>query len=120
MKIGKYQYKDENTVLSKIKLLGVNTDEEGKEHASHKHTIVKLGYIVLQAALYDTDGEQTQEAILSDKYHVDVCWRLSDTYSEDGQLIKAKDPYGWKSSKIDLDNNGVHSFFGIDYLTNKI
>ena len=58
--------------------------------------------------------------MLSKKYHVDVNWSLEDTHKKDGSVTKAVHPRGWKSSSIDLDNNGVHAFYGIDYLTNKI
>ena len=69
---------------------------------------------------FDEDGEVTKEAVLSENYHLDVLWDLSDSTDEDGELIKADHPHGWKSASVDLDSNGVHSFFGIDYLAHKI
>ena len=119
MKIGKYEFKDEKTALSKIKSLGVATDEDGNEYPTHKHSIVKLGYIVLERGEYDNEGNETKAPVLSSKYHLDVAWQLEDTYNEDGELIKADHPYGWKSANVDLDSNGVHSFYGVDYLTHK-
>tara|TARA_R110000744_G_scaffold7561_2_gene26210 strand:+ start:1572 stop:1934 length:363 start_codon:yes stop_codon:yes gene_type:complete len=119
MKVGKYQFKDEKTALSKIKLLGVAKDEDGNEYATHKHTIVKLGNIILNPGKYNPDGKEIKAPLLSSKYHLDVAWQLEDTYSENGKLIKAEHPYGWKSASIDTDNNGVHSFYGVDYLTHK-
>ena len=119
MYIAKYEFKNEKTALSKIKLLGVAKDEDGNEYPTHKHSIVKLGYIVLERGEYDNEGNETKAPVLSSKYHLDVAWQLEDTYSEDGELIKAEHPYGWKSANVDLDSNGVHSFYGVDYLTHK-
>ena len=119
MYIGKYEFKDQKTADSKIKSLGVSTDEDGNEYPTHKQSIVKLGYIVLERGEYDSEGNETKAPVLSSKYHLDVAWQLEDTYSEDGELIKAEHPYGWKSVNVELDSNGVHSFYGVDYLTHK-
>ena len=119
MYISKYEFKNEKTALSKIKSLGVAKDEDGNEYPTHNHSIVKLGNIVLERGEYDNEGNETKAPVLSSKYHLDVAWQLDDTYSEDGELIKADHPYGWKSANVDLDSNGVHSFYGVDYLTHK-
>ena len=120
MKVGKYFFKDLATAEAKIKALGVSEDEDGNEYPTHSHSIVKLGHIVLEQPEFDEDGEITKEAVLSEHYHLDVLWDLSDSTDEDGELIKADHPHGWKSASVDLDSNGVHSFFGIDYLAHKI
>tara|TARA_B110000858_G_C17349472_1_gene270302 strand:+ start:7 stop:369 length:363 start_codon:yes stop_codon:yes gene_type:complete len=119
MRIAKYEFDSREVAESKIKGLGVSEDEDGNEYPSHNHCIVKLGHIVLEAAELDEEGEETKAPVLSDKFHVDVSWKLEDTYSEDGELIKADHPYGWKSAHVDLDSNGVHSFYGVDYLKHK-
>mgnify|MGYP003149874241 FL=1 len=112
MKIGKYEFKDEATADSKIKALGV--DEDG--NPTHGHAIVKLGHIVLEQGEYDEEGNETKAPVLSNKYHLDVAWKIDDTYNEDGELVKAEHPYGWKSSAVAIsDGNGVHSFYGVDY-----
>ena len=109
MKIGKYEFKDKATADSKIKALGVATDEDGNEYPTHGHAIVKLGHIVLEQGEYDEEGNETKAPVLSDKYHLDVAWKLDDTYDEEGNLIKADHPYGWKSSAVTIsDGNGVH------------
>ncbi len=72
---------------------------------------------MLERGEYDDEGNETKAPVLSSKYHLDVAWQLEDTYREDGELIKADHPYGWKSASVDLDSNGVHSFYGIDYLS---
>jgi hypothetical protein len=110
MKIGKYEFKDEATALSKIKSLGTDTDEDGNEYPTHGHAIVKLGHIVLEQGEYDEEGNETKAPVLSDKYHLDVAWKGLEEH-----------PYGWKSSAVTIsDGNGVHSFYGIDYQNNKI
>ena len=45
-------------------------------------------------------------------------WDLSDTYDEEGNEVKADHPYGWKQFAIDLEDNGVHMFAGVDYVSN--
>ena len=98
MKIGKYEFNSKEQLDSKIEGLKEN----------HSHTIVKLGNIVLQQAEYDEEGEVITEAVLSDKFHVDVMW------------VGLKDhPYGWKSYAVDIDGDGVHSFLGLSYNAHK-
>ena len=121
MKIGKYEFKDQATAEAKIKALGVDTDEEGKEYSTHGHTVVKLGHIVLEKGEYNEEGEVIKEPVLSSKYHLDVMWTFSDTEDEEGNVIKADHPYGWKSAAVNnITDGGVHSFYGVDYQENKI
>ena len=99
MKIGKYEFNDKAQADSKIEALGEN----------HNHTIVKLGNIVLEQAKVNDEGNIENEAVLSDKYHVDVMWIGLEDH-----------PYGWKSYAVDLSDNGVHSFLGVNYIENKM
>jgi len=108
-KIGKYEFDSQEQAESKIKALGVEIDDEGNEYTTHKHNIVKLGYIILKQGVYDEDFNEIEAPILSDKYHVDVLW--NDVTEQ---------PAGWKDYAVNLDNNGIHAFLGIDYLENKI
>lgn len=109
MKIGKYQFNSKEVAENKISAL----------NPAHKHTVVRLGNIVLSEAEFDSEGNKTKEVVKSEKYHIDVAWQLEDTIDENGNLIKADHPYGWKSASINLNTNGVHSFYGVDYLKNK-
>ena len=102
--IGKYEFDSKEQAETKIKALGVKTDENGVEYPTHKHTIVQLGHIVEQQGEYDADGNETKAAVLSDKYHVDALWKGIDDH-----------PYGWKSYVVDIDGDGVHSFLGLSY-----
>ena len=121
MKIGKYEFKDQKAAEAKIKALGVDTDEDGNEYPTHRHAIVKLGHIVLEQGEYDEEGNETKAPVLSDKYHLDVMWKLEDTVDEEGNVIVAEHPYGWKSAAVgNIDGNGVHSFYGVDYQENKM
>ena len=116
MYIGKYEFKDQKTAEAKIKALGVETDENGNEYPTHGHAIVKLGHIILEQGEYDEEGKEIKAPVLSDKYHLDVAWKIQDTIDEEGNVIKAEHPYGWKSSAVAIaDGNGVHSFYGVDY-----
>jgi hypothetical protein len=109
MKIGKYQFKDEATADTKIKALGVEIDEDGNEYPTHNHSVVKLRHITLKEGEYDSNGLELKAPVFSEKYHIDVLWNGLEDH-----------PYGWKSYAVAVaDGNGVHSFYGVDYQTNK-
>lgn len=133
MKISKYEFDDEASALSKIAALPHSTDEDGNSHPSHSHTIVKLGHIVLEQAEYDEEGEETKAPVLSDKYSVDVLWNepeittvdVEAVLDDEGMIVtpavtSVDHPYGWKSKAIDLEDEGVHGFFGVSYQGNKM
>ena len=119
IKVSKYEFDSEEQALSKINALSSVKDEDGNDVPSHKHTIVKLGYIVLEQGEYDENGEETKAPVLSDKYHVDVLWKDIQEVDEDGN-VSVDHPYGWKSYAIDLDNEGMHGFMGVSYQENKL
>ena len=133
MKISKYEFSDEASALSKIASLPHAKDENGNDYPTHKHTIVKLGFIVLEQGEYDAEGEETKAPVLSDKYSVDVLWTEAEittveseaVLDEDGMVVtpavtSVDHPYGWKSKAIDLEDEGVHGFFGVSYQGNKM
>tara|TARA_R110002072_G_scaffold207013_1_gene364678 strand:+ start:1700 stop:1987 length:288 start_codon:yes stop_codon:yes gene_type:complete len=92
-KWSKYEFNDIEQLESKVNALEDNTYS----------AIVKVGNIVIQEADEDND------VLLSDKYLVDVMWKDIEDH-----------PYGWKSYAVVVaDGNGFHSFYGIDYQTNK-
>ena len=92
-KWAKYEFNDKEQLDNKIDNLSVSYI-----------AIVKLGNIILE------EGSETEESILSEKYHVDVIWKDVEEH-----------PYGWKSYAVTIaDGNGIHSFYGIDYQTNKL
>ena len=119
MKIGKYAFDSKAQADSKIEALGVATDEDGNTYPTHKHSIVHLGNIVLEQGTYDEEGNEITPPVLSQDYHIDVCWDLSDSVDEDGNPVYADHPYGWKTYSVDLDDNGVHSFMGLNYADHK-
>jgi hypothetical protein len=53
MKISKYEFDSQEAAELKIAALPHATDEDGNEYATHSHTIVKLGNIVLEKGEYD-------------------------------------------------------------------
>jgi hypothetical protein len=107
--IGKYEFNSKEQAKDKIKSLGLEIDEQGNEYPTHNHSIVELGHIVLKQGVYDEDLNEIEAPIFSDKYSVDVMWDGLDAH-----------PYGWASYAIDLEDNGVHSFLGVNYLKYKI
>jgi len=111
IKIAKYEFDSREQAETKIDALGTATDEDGNEYPTHKHTIVHLGNIVLEQGEYDEEGEETVAPVLSDKWHVDVLWNGLEA-DEDGTIDH---PYGWKSKSVNIDGDGVHAFFGLNY-----
>jgi len=115
-KIAKYKFIDKEQAESKIKSLGTAQDENGNEYPTHKHTIVQLGNIVLEQGQYDEEGNETVAPILSTDWHVDVLWSglEADAYGSYSH------PYGWAGKAVNINGNGVHAFFGLDYNSLKI
>ena len=111
MKIGKYIFESKEKAQTKIDALGTATDENENQYPTHKHTIVHLGNIVLEQAVINEDGEIETEAVLSSDWHVDVLW--VDLEADENGIIDH--PYGWKSKSVNINGDGVHAFFGLNY-----
>ena len=106
----KYEFTDEATVDALIAALPHVTDElTGESYLEGNHTIVKLGHIVVTPGEYelDEDGElvETTAPVLADNYSIDVLWSGLEEQPED-----------WVDYEITLDDNGVHTFLGINYV----
>ena len=70
IKVSKYEFDSEEQALGKINALPSVKDEDGKDVPSHKHTIVKLGKIVLEQGEYDDAGKETQAHVNSKKTNI--------------------------------------------------
>ena len=116
IKIAKYEFLNKEQAESKIKSLGTAQDENGNEYPTHKHTIVQLGNIVLKQGQYDEEGNEIVAPVLSTDWHVDVLWSNLEA-DADGTYSH---PYGWAGKAVNIDGNGVHAFFGLDYNSLKI
>ena len=119
-KIGKYEFDSLEQAENKITALGVATDDDGNTYPTHKHCVVKLGNIVLEQGEYNEDGEETKAPVLSDKYHLDVLWKDLEPVDAEAEVLVYSHPRGWKTYSVNIDDNGVHSFYGVDYQTNKM
>jgi hypothetical protein len=129
MRISKYEFNSKEQAQEKIDALGTATDENGNEYPTHKSTIVQLGNIVLEKAVYNQEGtEEVTAPVLSDKWHLDVAWKEEQiktvdeeaVIDEDGNIVTPEvvsydHPYGWKSYAVEIEGDGVHSFFGLSY-----
>ncbi len=115
LNIGKYAFNSEKQAKSKIKSLGVSTDEEGNEYPTHMHTVTELGLEQLSENIYDEEGELLHEAVYGTDYLVDVLWYNLE--EEDGNVSH---PYGWASYSVDVSEEGIHSFLGLSYQELKI
>jgi hypothetical protein len=113
--IGKYRFNSKEQAESKIEGLGVAQDENGNNYPTHKHTITKLGYEVLEEAVYDGE-EVISETVFGEGYLVDVLWR--DLQQDENGLVSH--PNGWESHVVDIDNEGIHGFLGLKYQDLKI
>lgn len=133
MRISKYEFNSKEQAQEKIDALGTATDENGNEYPTHKSTIVQLGNIVLEQGEYDEDGEEVTAPVLSDKWHLDVLWKEEQiktvdeeaVIDEDGNIVTPEvvsydHPYGWKSYAVEIEGDGVHSFFGLSYESLKL
>ena len=101
----KYEFDTEAQADTKIAALPHVQDEDGNNVPSHRHTIVKLGYLWTTEPTYDDDGNELTAGVASDKYSVDVLW--NDLSSS---------PYGWGNKEITLSDNGVHVFAGHNFI----
>jgi hypothetical protein len=106
MIIKKYIFSDEQKANELIDALGVDTNENDVIYQTHQNHVVKLANIVLNNSEFDNEGNEIKTPILSEKYHVDVCW----VDENDSNISK------WSKYEIILDNEGVHSFFGLKYI----
>ena len=111
--IGKYRFGyGREQAESKIEGLGIAQDENGNNYPTHKHTITKLGYEVLEKAVYDEEQEEViSETVFGEGYLVDVLWRDLEA-DENGEIDH---PYGWKSYEVDIEDEGIHGFLGLKY-----
>ena len=97
MNIGKYEFNSKEQAESKIAAFN-----------GESHSFVKLGFALIEKPTYDDEGNLLTEAVFSDKYMVDVAWEyLAD---EEGNVDH---PYGWKSYAVDVEDEGIHSFYGL-------
>ena len=104
----KYEFTDEATADALIATLPT-TELDGEIYPDYSHTIVKLGHIVVTPGEYelDEDGElvETTAPVLADNYSIDVLWSGLEEQPED-----------WAANEIVIEDNGVHTFLGINYV----
>ena len=124
----KYEFESQELAETRIAALPHQEDEEGNEHPSHSHTVVKLGYLFTEQPTFDEEGELLTEGVQSDMYSVDVLWKASEitveteaaVLDEEGNVItpavtEIDYPYGWVSKEIEVEGNGVHTFAGRNF-----
>jgi len=119
IKVSKYEFNSQDQAESKINALPHATDEDGNQYPTHKHTIVKLGNIVITPGEYDDEGNEVNAPVLSESYHVDVLWKNIEEVDEEGN-VTINHPYGWASYAIDIEDEGMHGFMGVSYQGNKL
>lgn len=87
----KYEFNTKSTAQKYIKELWVEDEEGNKSRKTYQVEVeglegvelvdkpyiahvVELGFLPIEQAEYDENGEVVKEAVLSDKYSVDVMW----------------------------------------------
>lgn len=112
----KYSFLDKEVAIEKIEALyDLYKGEESEEFALKSpmtiggHTIVYLGQLVKEDAVYDLEGRLVTEATLYDDYAVDCIWRVKKDeviYDEEGEVIETikavQDFEGWEDYEIEV------------------
>ena len=114
-KIGKYEFTNESTAKSKIAALGTATDDNGNIYPTHKHCVVELGNITITPGDYDEEGNEVEAPINSVMYHVDVLWKGLEPVDAEAETLDYTHPDGWADYALEIEDNGVHAFMGLDY-----
>ena len=96
-KTRKYEFTNEAAADTAIAALP--HDDEG--NPSHGHNVVKLGYLTIEPAEYNEEGEETKAAVLSDVYAVDVWWS--------GEALESWDAYIVWPTPLGIHNYGSSS-----------
>jgi hypothetical protein len=104
-KIGKYEFTNESTAKSKINALEDN----------HKHVVIELGNITITPGDYDEEGNEVEAPINSVMYHVDVLWKGLEPVDAEAETLDYTHPNGWADYAVEIEDNGVHAFMGLDY-----
>ena len=75
MEYKKYEFNTKSTATKYINELWVEGEDgiKTRKEPYIAHVVV-LGFLPIEKAEYDADGEVVKEAVLSDKYSVDVLW----------------------------------------------
>jgi len=101
----KYEFANEDEAQALIDALPHREDEDGVSYKDYKHTIVKLGHVLLEQGEWDDEAQEEISApVFAENYSVDVLWQDID-----------EAPEGWDAHEISLSDNGVHTFFGLSY-----
>ena len=71
----KYEFNTKSTATKYINELYVENEDgiKTRKEPYIAHVVV-LGFLPIEQAEYDAEGNVTKEAVLSDKYSVDVLW----------------------------------------------
>jgi hypothetical protein len=86
-------------------------EEDGVVYPDYGHTIVRLGHLPIEYAVYDEDLNEISPGIYSDKYSVDVLWKGLDI-DENGDAIF---PSGWVEKELSGLDSYKHNFYGLTY-----
>ncbi len=89
------KYNFTNEAAADAAIAALPHDEEG--NPIHGHLVTKLGYLTIEPAVYDEEGNETTAAVVSDVYAVDVYWSGDALESWDAYIV-------WPTPM------GIHSF----------
>ena len=103
MRFLKYEFESKEA-FDTIKALHLTQEVEGETVLINGFAVVEVGYITLEAATYNEQGETITEAVLSPFYAVDILWQSIEPIEE----LEAFEVYPSPC--------GIHSFSGLSYL----
>lgn len=92
----RYEFNDEEQYLEKVG--NFDRGEEGQILVNAE--FIPLGFLTLEEAILNEDEDIVQDAVISEKYAVDVLWKDLE-----------ESPYGWKTYEVE-PKNPKHKIFG--------
>lgn len=117
MIVKKYEFPSEKKADEYIKKLPHAKDDEGNKYPTHKNSIVKIGFICIKDGEIDENGEQIKAPKYAKKYSVDVLWHNSILPGDDdSENYIDLDYILWSDYEINIEDQGVHRFMGVDYI----
>ena len=102
MRFLKYEFTDKEEFDSLVKKHLTHDDEAKTLFGGF--AFVEVGYITLENAIFNEEGEVVKKAVLSPSYAVDILWQTIEPSK------------GFEPFEVYPNPCGVHSFAGLSYL----
>lgn len=107
----KYNFHSKQQADDLINALGTMEGEDGLTYNLHNHSIVRLGFLPIEDAVYDENGNVITHTVFSEKYSVDVLWSDLEVDNEEEPIY----PVGWSEYTTTGLENYKHEFSSYKY-----